>query len=173
MWESVYLNRHCFYKDKEFEHQHYKDRLYSMKPVMKIKGPYRLKSIEYSEIFYPKRKNNEIKIYNEHYFYKTASNSRYTLTPQPEYIEYKFPNYKSLNKMRELSKSNRKFYKKLKDIKSDYDRKKVRKEAILQENHFKNMIHNSKNIPYGPTFGFTTPNPHGFKIKRPQSYNKN
>ena len=137
MWRITHSNHICYLKDFKKEQYSYKNRLYSMKPSLKIIPPYKKRNNNkgYSYEKYKTSYDNKI------LFKKTReinnSKGKYNpeiIRPLSAYSGLRNSNFENylISKRKSIGEDNIKIRKRIKNVKPVYSNKKMIKDA---ENH--------------------------------------
>ena len=166
MWNTSYTNQICFTKEKNYEQDLHLTRLLNIRPRITITEPY-IPYFRHSGGWQRDKKRQEkdkVEKVNIIYYTKIfeankkhSRYSRYEVEPKQIYPAFRrFSRYKLsdiLNMIR-IRKDNIRHENKIAEIKSDYDRVDMRKEAYKQKLYLSNLLKRPKSIPYAPQLKF-------------------
>jgi len=155
-----------FTKEKNYEQDLHLTRLLNIRPRITITEPYIPYFMHSGGWQREKKRQEEDKVEKVNIIYYTkifeankkhSRYSRYEVEPKQIYPAFRrFSRYKLsdiLNMIR-IRKDNIRHENKIAEIKSDYDRVDMRKEAYKQKLYLSNLLKRPKSIPYAPQLKF-------------------
>ena len=166
MWNTSCTNKICFTREKTYEQNLHLRRLINIRPRITITEPY-IPYFMYSGGWQrEKKRQEEDKVERVNYIYfnkiletklRHGKYSKYEVEPKQIYPAFRrYSRYKLcdiLNLIR-IRKDNIKMENKISEIKSDYERGEMRKEADKQRKYLYNLLNRPKSIPYAPQLKF-------------------
>ena len=166
MWNTSCTNKICFTKEKTYEQNLHLRRLFSIKPRITITEPYIPYFMHSGGWQREKKRQEEDKVERVNYIYfnkileskmKHSKYSKYEVEPKQIYPAFRrYSRYKlsDIINMIKIRKDNIKMENKISEIKSDYERGEMRKEANKQRKYVYNLLNRPKSIPYAPQLKF-------------------
>ena len=166
MWNTSCSNKICFTKEKTYEQNLHLRRLFTIRPRITITEPYVPYFMHSGGWQREKKRQEEDKVekVNNIYFNKILETkikhskySKYEVEPKQIYPAFRrYSRYKlsDILNMIKIKKDNIKMENKISEIKSDYERGEMRKEADKQRKYLDNLLNRPKSIPYAPQLKF-------------------
>lgn len=167
MWKTCISNRICYTQEKFREQNLHLERLFSIKPMTNTSKPYKPYFLEIKTPQIEARLQTQTKINYENHLldkklFKIFTNegkyNQNVLRPN-EYPAFKrIYNYKydDIVKQIKLIEKNRVYKYRIENLKSNYSREEMSKEAELQEKYKNNILKRPKSIPFTPAMNFVS-----------------
>ena len=179
MWNTTCSNKICFTKEKTYEQDLHLKRLYTIRPRLTITEPYIPFFMHSGGWQREKKRQEEDKVgkINNIYFTKVIDAGIKPGQYNKKQVRPKlYPAFKRLAryklsdilKMIRIRKDNLKMENKISEIKSDYERNEMRKEAEKQKEYLSNLLNRPKSIPYAPQLNFISIDQYNKRMKRNQ-----
>ena len=179
MWNTTCSNKICFTKEKTYEQNLHLKRLYTIRPRITITEPYFPFFMKSGGWQREKKRQEEDKVekINNIYFtkifdarLKPGDYNKKKIKPGLYPAFKKLAGYKisDILKILKIKKDNMKMENKISEIKSDYERNEMRKEAQKQKLYLNNLLNRPKSIPYAPQLNFISIDQINNRMKRNQ-----